>query len=562
MMRVLSAISCVGLSLACAGAPVTQATAQGPRAPGAVPAVDVTTATAAVQPRRALAQPALSPDGREVAFVSGGDIWAAAAEGGVARLLVSHEAEESRPLYSPDGTRLAFVSNRGGSDDIWVLDLAGGELTRVTWSDGAESLDAWSGDGEWLYFTSGDSDIGGMTDVQRVPATGGEPSLVSGDAATPEYFAAPSPDGRRLAMSGRARMGFSQWWRNGHSHIDEAEIWIADLDGAGATPGAPGSFTASGHRLLTERGSKNLWAMWTGDGQAVVFMSDRDGAENLWVRPADGSAPARRLTSFDDGRLLWPTIGNGGRTVVFERNFGLWRLDLAGPGAGVPGAAGQPRRLDVTLRGTAQGPDVEHVELTSGFGDLALSPDGKKVAFVARGEVFATSAEDGGRAERVTRTAEPEAEVRWAPDSRRVAYTSRVNGVTRVRIRDVVTGEETGVGNDPGDAGAPGASHSTPVFAPGGERLAYVRDGRELVVADLEGGRERVVATGQLWRSPSSPARPLAWSPDGRWVAFFASDGRMFTNVHVVPADGSEPARAVSRLANSFAGALAWAPDG
>src|SRR5437762_4732304 len=77
-----------------------------------------------------LSDPAISPDGREIAFVSGGDIWTVAAAGGEAHLLVTHPATESRPLYSPDGTKLAFVSTRTGAGNIYVLTLATGELDR------------------------------------------------------------------------------------------------------------------------------------------------------------------------------------------------------------------------------------------------------------------------------------------------------------------------------------------------------------------------------------------------------------------------------------------------
>jgi tricorn protease len=76
------------------------------------------------------AEPAPSPDGSEIAFVSGGDIWTVPAAGGEARLLVSHSATESRPLYSPDGRRLAFVSTRTGGGDVYVLTFATGELRR------------------------------------------------------------------------------------------------------------------------------------------------------------------------------------------------------------------------------------------------------------------------------------------------------------------------------------------------------------------------------------------------------------------------------------------------
>src|SRR5437762_813682 len=107
-------------------------------------------------------EPAISPDRSEIAFVSGGDIWAVPAAGGEARLLVSHSANESRPLYSPDGKRLAFVSNRTGGGDIYILTFATGDLRQITFDDGPEQLDSWSRDGRWIYFSSTSHDISGM----------------------------------------------------------------------------------------------------------------------------------------------------------------------------------------------------------------------------------------------------------------------------------------------------------------------------------------------------------------------------------------------------------------
>ena len=70
------------------------------------------------EPRPSFAEPGISPDGREIAFVSAGDVWTVPTQGGEARLLVAHPASESRPLYSPDGTQLAFVSNRAGGNTV------------------------------------------------------------------------------------------------------------------------------------------------------------------------------------------------------------------------------------------------------------------------------------------------------------------------------------------------------------------------------------------------------------------------------------------------------------
>src|SRR6202000_3082284 len=126
-----------------------------------------------VAPKPALATPTLSPDGTEIAFASGGDIWTVPAAGGTAHLLVTDPATEDHPLYSPDGKQLAFTSTRNGAPNIYIMTLATGQIRRLTWSDAGEQLDAWSADGKWIYFSSGVNDVARQTDVFRVAATGG-----------------------------------------------------------------------------------------------------------------------------------------------------------------------------------------------------------------------------------------------------------------------------------------------------------------------------------------------------------------------------------------------------
>ena len=489
-------------------------------------------------PRLSLYEPALSPDGSEIAFVSGGDIWTVPATGGEARLLVSDPATESRPLYSPDGQQLAFISTRTGDGDIYLLTFASGQLTRLTFDDGLDQLDAWSRDGKWLYFSSTSHDISGMNDIYRVAVGGGTPMPVSADRYTNEYWAAPAPDGRTLAFTARG-VTSGQWWRRGHSHLDESEIWLLH---EGAEPS---------YERVTEGGAKSAWAMWSSDGRAIYYVSDRSGAENIYVQPMGGaggtSGAARQLTSFTDGRVLWPSIANNGRSIAFERDMGVWLLDPA---------SGVAREVAVKLRGAPAGPGVEHLALTRQFRELALSPDGKKVAFVVRGEIFAASAMDGGDAMRVTATPGSESEVAWSPDSRRLAYVSDRDGATHLFLYDFAARRETRLTND-------SASDVTPRWSPDGKRLAFLRGGRELRVIEVATRSERRLATGEMQRAPFLSSRPFDWSPDGRWIAYLTSGGEsgQFTNAYVVPEAGGD-ARPVSFLPNAFARTISWSRDG
>jgi Tol biopolymer transport system component len=163
------------------------------------------------------------------------------------------------------GRASRFVSNRTGNGDIYVLHLSTGELKRITFDDSAEVLDGWSRDGRFLYFSSTAQDVAGMNDVFRVPSNGGTPMPVSADRYVAEYFSSPSPNGELLALTSRGNTS-GQWWRHGHSHLDESEIWLAAL---GTTPK---------YEKLHGGDFKCLWPMWSADGARVYFMSDQGGA--------------------------------------------------------------------------------------------------------------------------------------------------------------------------------------------------------------------------------------------------------------------------------------------
>lgn len=475
-----------------------------------------------------LTEPAFSPDRKEIAFVSGGDIWTVAASGGTAALLVSHPATESRPAFSPDGKKLAFVSNRTGGGDIYILNLETNDLTRLTFDDALDNLDAWSRDGNWLYFSSSSTDIAGMQDIFRVAAAGGTPMQISNDRYTSEFFAAPAPDGNSFAFTARG-IANGQWWRNGRSHIDESEIWVK---------------TGENYQQITQRGAKQLWTMWSADGKQIFYVSDRSGTQNIWTKPLNG--PEKKLTNFTNGRVVWANISYDGRQIVFERNFKIWTIETSG---------GTAKEIPVNLRGATSTPLTERTNVSGQIREFALSPDGKKVAVIARGEVFAASAEDGGEAVRITETAAPESFAVWSGDSQKIVYVSERSGKLQLFQYDFRTRNETRL-TETGDDFAP-------VFSPDGKSIAFIRNARSLMIYDIEKKQERELCKFYTDLPPLIGKRSIAWSPDNQWLAFltYAPETRSYTNVSVVSANGGA-ARAISFIANSNAGSLSWSPDG
>lgn len=481
-------------------------------------------------PKPTLAEPSLSSDGAEIAFVSGGDIWTVPAAGGTASMLVTDSATEGRPLYSPDGRELAFTSTRAGAANVYVLTLATGKLRRLTFSDANEQLDGWSRDGRWIYISGPSNDVARQNDVYRVAATGGTPLEVSRERYLNEFNSAPSPDGQSIALMAKG-ISSTQWWRNGHSHIDEAELWLKPV-----AANAP-------YRRLLGATSKRLWPMWGADGRTLWFMSDEGGTENIWRMPVDGGA-AQQVTKFTDGRVLFPSIAYDGRSIVFEREFEIWKLDVA---------TGAVAKVPVALRGAPAAAGERRLVETS-FRSMSVSPDGKKLAVIAHGEVFAAPAKDGGQAQRLTETAGAETDLAWSPDSRRLAYVAERGRASQVMEYDFAAQKERPL--------TPASDFdAAPAYSPDGKMLAYVHGTRQVRVIALGAGagRDTVLFEGALDRNDGSK---LAWSPDSKWLAFGVTDRKSFRNVWVAPAAGGE-AKPISFLANgNAADQIAWSADG
>jgi Tol biopolymer transport system component/C-terminal processing protease CtpA/Prc len=495
-----------------------------------VPGLPLATSAAdtVVAGAHSFAEPSLSPDHAEIAFVSGGDVWSVPSGGGTARLLAAVGGAARRPLFSPDGKRLAFVNANPGAAGVYVLTLDGGALRRLTHDDVVPDVSAWSPDGRYVYFASASHDIAYDNDVYRVGAEGGTPMHVLHERYVNESAAAPSPDGASLAF---VRNGFTQWWRRGHSHMDQSEIVVAH----------PGT---NRFDTITNGDAKDQWPMWSPDGRTLYFVSDRSGSDNLWARGADGRM--RKLTSFTSGRVLWPSISRDGHAIAFERGMRIWTYDVDG---------GAARELAIVPRGLPDVAGERHLTLANRFSALDLSPDGKKLAFVARGHVFAAAAQEGGAAQLVTSRGDAAYDVPvWAPGSRRIAYTVDRGTEQAIATYDFPDGPQHVV--------TPAGHHDDyPHWSPDGKTLAFVRDGRELHLLDVASRADRVVARGIMDRRPFGDLGDVAFSPAGDWIAYVDSDRQGFTNAYVVRTSGGTP-RAVTFLPNGNGGPLAWSPDG
>lgn len=478
--------------------------------------------------------PRISPDGRQVAFVYAGDIWLVDVQGGTALHLNSNPANHSWPCWSPDGSQLAFTSSRAGATDIYLLPLGegGAGLHRITFHEAPSIVEAWSPDGRHLFFSSAREQMDEA--IYRVGAAGGTPIAWVSQPHESVGHVAVSPAGATLAFN----LWRDPWWRRGPNPYGGAEIWLAS--------NAPG---ASDFRRLSDQPGLNRWPMWAPDGQGLYFVSDRDGIENLWYQPLAGGQ-AQQITRFREGRMLWPSISGDGARIVFERDFAIWRLELAsGAAAPIEIRAGRDTPL--------MPPQV--VTYRDNLTELEPSPDGKKVAFVVRGEIFADFADKeidkeqrAGTAFRVTNNAFRDDDVCWAPDSRRLAYVSDRYGDEDLFLYDFVSRAERRLTDSRQIAGP---KHN-PRFSPDGVWLAYGCGEDEIRLLNQSTGEDRL-----LVRAPFMYRSQLAWAPDSRWLAFVAEDQHWFRNLYVQRVDEQQP-RQITFLSTRSAYGPIWSPDG
>jgi tricorn protease len=481
-----------------------------------------------------LHQPALSPDGSKIAFCYAGDIWIVSATGGEARRITSHPSYDSHPIFSPDGTALAFASQRTGGGNIYVISLKSGSTPRrLTYHNMSAPPSAWSPDGQWIYFTSRYNGLGG--EIFKIHIDGGTPIRTAGDSLETHYNITISPDGKTLAFNNNGH----PWWRHGRNPAGHSDIWIMDE-----------AIGAGGHRRLTRYLGRNLKPMWDSDGAGLYYLCDRDGEENIWYMPLMGDNDAIPITHFTDGRVLRPAISADGKSIGFERDFQLWRLNVETREA-------QP--LKISVQTDEKTNPIHHHTYNGNIDEFRLSPDGKKVAFIVHGEVFADLADKGDKVKRggdsfkVTDTPARESELRWNPDSDRIVYTSDRTGHNELFQYDFKQRVETQL-TDSADE-----KHS-PQFSSDSKWLAYITKDSEIWLMETETQETRAFITGQLFVGVFSPT-DFVWSPDSKWLAFIATDENFFSNIYVQHIDEETP-KQLTFLSNINTFDLHWAANG
>lgn len=484
----------------------------------------------------------IAPDGSAIVFTYKGDLWQVPAAGGEAvRLTATADVYEQTPQWSPDSKTIAFAANHYGSNDIYTIPAAGGTPTRLTVNSASELPVGWTPDGKNVLFSASIQDpatsamfpSARMTELYSVPASGGAMTQVLGTPALDISFL---PDGKRMLYMDVK--GFEDEWRKHHTSSDTRDIWLYD--------------PATGkHSNLTSRQGEDRNPVVAGSD--FYFLSERDGGSmNVYKAPVSDPSALTAVTNFKTHPVRFLSRAQNG-TLCFTYDGEIYTL--------APG--GKPSKVAVSLTDDAISTPVRLASQPLQW--IAASPDGKELAFVARGEVFVTSA-DYATTKQITGTPEAESEVTWGKDGRTLYYVSERDGNYNIYRATISRSDDPNFSNSTlisEEKVFKTDSHerTSPQLSPDGKKMAFVLDRNKLAVMDMDS--KKVTELTDARTNPQRRGRlSYCWSPDSKWIALEIIDRKHepYSDIAVVNVDSGK----MINLTNSgyFDESPRWAYDG
>ena len=438
---------------------------------------------------------AISPDGKTVAFSYKGDIFTVPVTGGQARQLTSHRAYESDPVWSADGKQIVFTSTREDSKDLYVTSVEGGVPKRLTSMPGNETPLAVSALGE-VYFTWYHADLQ-SPGFQGFP---GDPALykTSLDGAAPRLVTSLTvsamsigPDGTILYEDWK---GYEDPLRKHHTSSVTRDIWVVK-----GGIGPQGQFTQ-----LTSFGGEDRNPVLGADGDSFYFLSERwKSNSNVFRSSISHPEQVTQLTFFEKDPVRFLSVAQDG-TMAYSHNGDLFVGD---------------KKLDITLSRDEDQREINPMSLRSATA-IAVSPNGKEIALVMRGDVFVTSV-DYATTRRITNTAQQERGVSFSKDGRELYYASERNGCWSIYKSSLTRKEDkyfTYATDIKEERVSPEGETSFQMeVSPDGKWLAYLRNRTELVILPTKGGTPKSLHKGINY-SYSDGDQRFAWSPDSQYI--------------------------------------------
>ncbi len=469
-----------------------------------------------------LRYPAISPDGKTIAFSYMGDLYKVAAEGGVATPLTVHQAHDFMPVWSHDGRQIAFASDRYGNFDVFVMPATGGQAFRLTYHSAHEFPSDFTADNQEVIFASSQLDAAEnqqfpsavLPELYRISTKGGMPRLFLTTPAQDARF-----DSRGEFLVFHDRKGYEDEFRKHHTSSVARDVWKYDL-------------ATKEYTQLTKFEGEDRNPVVAPNGQDIYFLSEKSGSFNIWKMSLNGRAPTQ-VSFLDKHPVRFLTMSNDG-TLCFSFDGELYTMK----------EGARPKKLAVSVLNDGRATPEKVLPVNGGFSEMALSPNGREVAFAYRGEVFVASVKEG-TTRRITNTPEQERSVSFSPDGRSILYAAERNGNWNIYQTSLTREEEKYFFNatilKETEVIASPAEEFQPAYSPDGKEVAYLEERTTLKVVNLATKAVRTIMPAHKNYSYSDGDQWYQWSPDSKWfLVEFYQDYQWVSNVGLVSAEGGK----------------------
>ena len=467
-----------------------------------------------------LRYPSISPDGSQIVFAYKGDLYKVAATGGQATPLTLHEAHDFMPVWSHDGKSIAFASDRYGNFDVFVMPAAGGEAKRITQASNGDFPTDFSADDKAVLFQSGRMDphtsvqfpIRMLNELYTVPVTGGNPKQVS--AASIE-LARYNPSGSLIVY--QDNKGYEDYHRKHQTSSIARDVWMIDV-------------ATRKHTRLTSFKGEDRNPVFASE-KDIYYLSEQPASFNIFKLSVDNPSQPKAITTLADHPVRNLSVSKNG-LLCFSYDGELYTTR----------EGEQPKKLTISMATDARSNAYKNVPVMGGASEFALSPNGKEVAFVVRGEVF-VSAVDGGGWKRITNTPQQERMVSFSADNKSIIYSSERNGSWDIFKTTVVRKEEpyfytaTLLKEEP--IVATPADEFQGIFSPDGKEVAYLEERTSIKIINLASKAVRTILASGTNYSYADGDQWFDWSPDGKWMLFnFLQPNHWLDEVGLASTDG------------------------
>jgi len=460
------------------------------------------------------------PDVHEnrVVFVYGEDIWSVPAEGGVAVRLTVHDGEERFPKFSPDGTMIAFTGEYDGNADVYVMNIYGGEITRVTYHPGNDEVVGWHPLKNKILFSSSRHSFNRFARLFLISPDGTDLEELILHEATQGSF---SPDGTKIAYNKVARE--HRTWKRYQGGLAQ-EIYLYDFK------------TNEDFNLTNFEGTDRI-PMWIGD--KIYFSSDRNRVLNIYAYNTR-TGKTEQFTDHTEYDVRRPS--KGGNKIVYELGGTLWLLDVDSK---------ENKQLPVEIR--ADAPEVRPYlkKVDESIQGFDCSPSGKRALIVARGEVFTVPKEEGPTRNLTKDSSARDKDAVWSPDGKMIAYLSDKEGEYEIYVVDAqekkeavrLTKHENGY-------------RHTLRWSPDSKKIAFADQTLRCYYLDVATKTITEVDKADYENVDVSmdvkAIYDFAWSPDSRYLAYSKMDEDLVNKVYIYSLETREAHCVSSGLFNDF----------